>query len=465
MSGPAGDGAAACDSFFLQPGAGGVDVAANARGDTIVSWTRNAGGGTQAVQASFRPAGGSFEPPQDVGTTDPCYLFAFGGATPEVALDAAGGAVILFPAIGDGGVGAVRAAIKPPGGSFAPAVDLATDVPTVDDIPRVAMNASGMAVAAWSKRVGANTIVQASTRPPGGAFGPAINLSAAGRNAITPRVAVNDAGATAVAWVRSDGTVDRAQARVRPAGQAAFAPARDLSATGAAGQDAATPDVAIDPRGVTTVVWSRVLAAGTLVQSRFLNAAGAVAAGIDDVSDDADDSVGPSLAINDANTAVTVFRACPDDAGDDCIVRAATRPAGGSFGDVEPISPPTDQNVFPKVVMDPAGTASAVFNPFSADEQALLTRRPPGGRFGAVQAVSPAAGTSLMPSLAADSEGNVLVGWAFRSAGAGNPWTAQVSAFDAAPPTLSAVAVPNAATAGAGLGMAATASDRWSSPR
>jgi hypothetical protein len=462
VSAPAPTGSAPCEALFVHNGVGGVDVAANARGDTIVSWTRNAGGGTQMVQAAFRPAGGSFGPPQDIGLTEPCYLFAIGGATPDVALDAQGGAVIVFPAIADSGEGVVRSALKPPGGAFAGPVDLATGVPTLDDIPRVTMNAAGTAVAVWSRRIGANTIVQSSTRSPGGAFGPAINLSAAGANAKTPRVALNDAGATAIAWVRRDATVDRAQARLRPAGQGAFAAVQDLSTTGTAGQDASTPDVALDPRGVATVVWSREIAGNTLIQSRFLNAAGVIAAGIDDVSGPADLSVAPNLAVDPSGTAVTVFRACPK-AGGDCAVKAATRPGGGSFGDVETISPPTDQNVFPKVVMDPAGTATAAFTPFITDVQTLLTRRPAGGRFGAVQAVSPAGGTSLMAALAADDEGNVLVGWSFLAASGGSPWAAQVSAFDAAPPTLSGVTVPTTSTAGTGVRMTAATSDRWSS--
>jgi hypothetical protein len=137
------------------------------------------------VQAAFRPAGGSFGPPQDIGLTDPCYLLALGGSTPDVALDAQGGAVIVFPAVTDGGEGAVRAAIMPPGGSFGAAVDLATGVPTLDDVPRVAMNAAGTAVAVGAKRVGANTVIQSSTRQPGGPFGAAITLSAAGGDAKT----------------------------------------------------------------------------------------------------------------------------------------------------------------------------------------------------------------------------------------------------------------------------------------
>jgi len=104
-----------------------------------------------------------------------------------------------------------------------------------------------------------------------------------------------------------------------------------------------------------------------------------------------------------------------------------------------------------------------VFTPFSEETQTLLTRRPPGGAFGAVQPVAPPGGTSLFAAPASDDEGNVLVGWAFApSPSADNPWTAQVSAFDAGAPTLSGVTAPSSTTAGQGFGVAATATDRWS---
>ena len=461
LSAPAliGDGDdAGCGGFFAQLGIAGLDVASNARGDTIVSWTRNAAPGQQMVQAAFRPAGGSFGPAQDIGLTDPCHLLGLDGATPDVALDAQGGAVIVFRSDTD----AARAAIMPPGGTFGAPVDLATNVQTLEKVPRVAMNASGTAVAVWSKRVGTNAVIQSSTRQPGGPFGAASTLSAAGQNAKDPRVAVNDAGAAAVAWARSDGTVDRTQARVRPAGQSAFAPVRDLSTGGSAGQHADDPDVALDPAGVATVAWSRVLN-GTRIQSRFLTAAGGLSGLVDEVSENTDRSTAPSLAVDASGTAVVVFRACPATGGGACGVKAAARPSGGSFGAVEPISAPSDEFVLPQVVIDPAGTATAAFVPLTEETQTLITRRPPGGSFGAVRPVSPPGGTSRFAALAGDDEGNVVIGWAFAPAPSGdNPWTAQVSAFDAAAPTLRDVTAPSSATPGQPIGFSAAATDRWS---
>jgi hypothetical protein len=451
-------GSGGCGFLSSQPGIAGVDVASNARGDTIVSWTRNNGGGTQMVQAAFRPAGGSFGAPQDVGLTRPCYFLGFGGATPDVELDGQANAVIVFPATAANGKVVVRAALKPAGGPFGAPFDLSNNAESAGTDPSVAMNAGGAAVAVWSRFDGAKTIVQASSRAPGGAFAPAADLSAAGQDAKNPRVALNDDGAAAVAWVRSNGTVDIAQARVRPSGQAAFAPVQDLSASGPAGQDASAPDLALDPAGRATVVWVRNDGTQPRVQSRFLTPAGAIGAGIDDVSDAGDKGSAPNVAVDPSNTAVAVFGACPT-AGGSCTVKAAARPSNGSFGNVDTISPPSDQSVSPKVVLDRAGVATAVISPFTSNAQILMTRRPAGGTFGAVQPISPAGGTSLVPALAVDDEGNVLTGWTFTSSG---PQVAQVSAYDAGPPSLAAVSVPGTGDVGSGVGMAAAATDRWS---
>ena len=142
--------------------------------------------------------------------------------------------------------------------------------------------------------------------------------------------------------------------------------------------------------------------------------------------------------------------------------QSAARPSNGSFGAVQPISPPGDSIVPAKVAIDRAGVATAVFAPFASNAQILLTRRDAGGTFGGVQPISPAGGSSFFPAVSVDDEGNVLAGWTFTSAGAGNPQVAQVAAYDAGPPSLAAVSVPGTAEVGQGVGMAAAATDRWS---
>ena len=460
VSVPASGSPGPCGFLGGHPGSGGVDVAANARGDTIVTWARNDGAGNYTLQASFRPAGGSFEAPQNVGPTLTCFFLSVFGPTADVALDENGGAVIVFAAPGAGGNTVARAAIRPPGGAFGTPVDLSSDTQGAGP-PMLAMNPSGAAVAVWSWDDGTNDVIQTASRQPGQPFGAATPLTPTGADARSPRIAINASGAAAATWVRSNGTVFIAQARVRPAGAGAFGAVQNLSADGPAGQDASIPDIAMDPAGRSTVVWVYDTGTEQHVQSRTLTPEGAAGAGIDEVSDPGQDGSSPDLALDPANNAVVVFGACPVPSGD-CAVKAATRPSGGSFGDVQTISAAGENSLMPKVVIDAAGVASAVFSPFTSDARILLTRRPAGGSFGSVESISPAGGSAITPDAAVDDEGNVLSAWTFRSDAAGNPFTTQLSVYDVGAPTLSAVSVPSAGAAGQGVGMAAAASDRWS---
>src|SRR5690349_4435391 len=74
--------------------------------------------------------------------------------------------------------------------------------------------------AAWlppgSLSSGGAPALAVAERAPGGAFGPPRDLSAAGRDAFSPALAVDHAGNVTLAWMQGAGFV--VQARYRPAG-------------------------------------------------------------------------------------------------------------------------------------------------------------------------------------------------------------------------------------------------------
>ena len=107
----------ACVAGDRQPGNGGADVAVNAAGDAVVTWTHDAGAGAQVVQAAVRPAGGAFGPPETIGGTLPCAFLGIAGHTPQAAIDRAGNVVVAFAATSGGNV-VIRAAQRPAGGRF-----------------------------------------------------------------------------------------------------------------------------------------------------------------------------------------------------------------------------------------------------------------------------------------------------------------------------------------------------------
>ncbi|HEU5106532.1 MAG TPA: glycosyl hydrolase [Solirubrobacterales bacterium] len=140
--------------------------------------------------------------------------------------------------------------------------------------PRVGVGPDGTATVVWNRFDGANWVIQARRMNPAGVpAGAAVNLSASGRSAAEPQLALDPDGAVTVVWDRFDGTSFVVQARrLDPAGVIG-ATTFNLSA---GGRDAADPQVATSPQGTATVLWSRFDGSNWLVQRRDVDAAGAL---------------------------------------------------------------------------------------------------------------------------------------------------------------------------------------------
>jgi hypothetical protein len=219
------------------------DVAMNAAGEVIVTWSRH-DGSASSVHASVRPAGGSFGAPVDLSTPGQDADFS------QVALDQAGDAIVVWKR-NNGDDRITQAAFRPAGGSFGAPVDLS--VPSTNDFdPQVAMDQVGNAIVAWERFNGNETLVQGATRPAGGSFSAPFDLSAPGGDALSPKLAMNPAGDAFVVWYRGDDTQSIVQARARPAGGSFGAPV-DLSPPDV---DSFEPVVAMDQAGDAIAAWS-----------------------------------------------------------------------------------------------------------------------------------------------------------------------------------------------------------------
>src|SRR5829696_2634851 len=169
---------------------------------------------------------------------------------PAAGFDGRGEALVAFSRNLPDGAVVVQLGQRPPGGQFA--VRDLTPAARGGGATDLAVNAAGDAVVAWEFFDGANTRIQAIHRSAGGEFGPVQDLSAPGRTAFFPRVAVN---------ARGDAVVQAfsVQAAVLPAGADAFGAVKDLSEPGI---ESETTDVGIDGAGNAFVSWTRRPTAG-----------------------------------------------------------------------------------------------------------------------------------------------------------------------------------------------------------
>ena len=430
-----------CVGFLAQPGIGGVDVATNAAGDAVATWTRSDGVGRQVVQAAIRSAGGRFGPAETLGAVPPCYDIGVLGAKPEAGIDAAGNVVVAFLAPAASGTASVRAARRPAGGGFLPATTLSAASNRIRD-PRLAMNEAGATVVVWE----ADQVVQASIGTSRAPLPTGSDLSNPLLDSASPDVAVNAAGAVGVAWSGAQVI----EARVRPAGTAAFVTTQQLVTGGGA-----NPSVGIDASGRVTAAWTR----GTVAEARPLSPQGVIAEPVDAVSEPGETARSSVLAVDRDGRAVAAYLDCPSQT---CTVKVADRAPDGRFGTPEVVTPPVSDQSTLDVAAGGNGGAALTVAPFASAERALVTSRVRGGAFGDVVPISPAGAGAFVPQVAVDGEGNVVAGWTKGSGPFSAGKIAQVAAIDAAGPAITALDVPATVQAGAPARMTAAAADRWS---
>ena len=333
---PAGDLSATGGS------AGNPQIAIAPDGSTTAVWYRFNGTHT-IIQAATQPPGGAFGLPVDLSATGQ------NANTPQIAIAPDGSATAVWDRY-DGTNNIIQASTRPPGGAFAVPVDLSAIGRNAID-PQIAIAPDGSATAVWRRFNGNNDIVQAATRPPSGAFGAPVDLSAVGRNAVSPQIAIAPDGSTTAVWSRPNGTNVLIQAATRPPG-GAFAVPVDLSATG---QTAFDPQIAIAPDGSATVVWRRYNSTHYIVQAATRPPSGTFGPPVD-LSAIGQDANTPQIAIADDGSATVVWRRSN---GTHYIVQAATRPPSGAFG--TPVDLSVGQNAFdPQIAIAPDGSTTAV---------------------------------------------------------------------------------------------------------
>jgi hypothetical protein len=347
------------------------------------------------------------------------------------------------------------------------------------DVPRVAADARGDAVAVWFERPpGASGSLVAAYKPAGGTFGlpqpvytgPAGSPAAIGQGSGSYAVAMNAAGEAVVAWAPLlDATHSALVAAFRSPGAASvFAPAVTVMApTGVV----LLPQVAVGPSGEACLAWSAgTLAGGGAVagQAWASCGAGATFSAPQQVSDS---SIGafaglPSaysqiqLAIDGTGRAVVLM--APVQGGS---VYVAVRPAGATaFTREAPIAPITfpDSALNVRLAADGAGDLLAVWGyqheVGSGFEDHVLEATQPAGAaaFGAPAELAPPAHQFPWRALF-DASGGALVGLSVFG-GAGEPSSLALLTADrpaggaafAAPVTLTSAASVNLPALGAG---------------
>ena len=329
-----------------------VQIGLDAVGNSVAVWSVFDSGG--AIRTASRPAGGEWSAPED--------LFVGNGRTPQLAMNAAGDAVAVWSGFDGVDDEVTWVAVRPAGGDWSAPEELSVADESDGFFPQVAIDAAGNAIAVWQRFDLPQDAVQAAVRPAGGDWSAPDTISETGEDARSPRIAMNAAGAAVAAWSLIGGGI---RAATRPAG-GDWSAVEDVSAAGF------ESELAIDSSGTAFALWpgpgssdhsDQVLRIATRSPGGGWSAPAELSAEFDGFqSYDLEASAAGILAT------WTWDQGTPEKNG----IQAAIRPPGGSWAAPEEISAEGENSGLPKLGFDAEGNAIAIWGREAASSEYFL---------------------------------------------------------------------------------------------
>lgn len=277
---------------------------------------------------------------------------------------------------------------------------------------QIAVDPAGNATAVWSRSDGTHTRIQSSRRPVGGSWSSPVDLSASGQNASAPQVAVDAFGSATAVWIRYDGTSERVQSSRRTATGTWSLPVF-VSLAGSAGEDATSPQVAVDPAGNATAVWSRYDESGTetRVQSSSRTTSGAWSTPQNRSTAGAGGGYDPKVVVDASGDATVVWYLHPSGPGPDTV--QVSQRISGAWSSPLDLSPADGPSYLHQVAVDAEGRATVVWQIDNQTNRIIQSRHQTAvGTWSEVDDLSPAGFNSYDPQVAVDAAGNAVAVWA-----------------------------------------------------
>ena len=326
---------------------------------------------------------------------------------PDIAVDSKGDTTVVW-AEADGSDWTVQSAYRPAGRSWSKPLPLSAAAGHVQS-PDVAV-AGSTVVATWLRYNGKNLILQVAERDPKtGSWSIPVSLSPSGRDAQTPKVAVDARGDAVVVWADVGGT---------PAWtiQSAYRPAsgswENTALLDSPEQGTAQPDVALDAAGNATAVWTASTNGRVwTVRASYRTAAGVWAKPVVLSDPDATGPAAPQLALESNGGATAVWsRSDGNTIGLELVTRSATTGKWSSVTKLFPSAPPA---VSPEIATNAKGDGVIVWTSQVAGFTVDASVRRPGKAWSKpTQLVPPGGGGGLSPQVATDAHGGALAVWA-----------------------------------------------------
>jgi len=427
-------------------------VAVDTQGDALSVWQNTA---TRLIEASSRPAGGS-------AWGAPVVLSSASAqaSVPQVAVDGQGDAVAAWVSL-EGGEYSIVAVTRPglDGAWSAPVTlrKLGTEAAT-ELRPDLAVNTQGDAVAVWQRLKGPSEVsIEAASRPAGGLWQSPVTLSETGDPMHPAEVGIDSAGNATAVWeakVAGDILIDAAS---RPAGGAWSFPV----ALSAPGHNANEPRVAVDAKGDTVAVWERFNSEEIIEAASRPGPGGAwgEAVALTKKEGGKGEPGNQQVAVGGNGDAVVVWGRLN---GTHETIEAAEGHVATSVW-LAPIAvsgPGRTIEEAPRVAVNGLGGAVAIWERWDGAENIVeaASGLAASGSWQAPVALSSAGAEAIKPQVALDAGGDAAAVWQRLS----GTYRVEAAGFDAAGPLLESLSIPASGTAGQALALSVSPRDVWS---
>jgi hypothetical protein len=322
----------------------GLDAAGNA----VAVWSVDLGG---AIRTAVRPAGGDWSAPEDLSVEN--------GRAPQLAMNAAGDAVAVWSGFDGVDDEVTWAAMRPAGGDWSAPEQLPVADETDGFFPKVVIDEAGTAIATWERLDLSYDVVEAAVRTSGGDWSAPDELSTPAENGLSPRIAMNAAGSAVAAWSSVGGGLHSA---VRPALGDWSAP-QEISAIGV------EPELAIDSNGNAFAIWQAPGSTKQILRVAMRSPGGNWSAP-GDLSAEAEAFQSYDLDASDAVGVVATWTRGVSSTSHE--VQAAIRPPGGNWSAPQSLSAEGEDAGIPRLGFDATGNAIAVWGRKEASAEYFL---------------------------------------------------------------------------------------------
>ncbi len=273
--------------------------------------------------------------------------------------------------------------------------------------PQIAITPSGYAVAIWEEFDGTNSIVRAATRASfSSPWSAPVTLSLPTTSpAQIPQIAVDPAGNAVAIWVSFNGTINQIQGATLAFGGSWSTPVTISSP----GVDAFFPNVSVDAAGNAVAVWTWQAFPNFITQSASLPFNGSWTAPVN-LSNPAESATQADLEISPLGYAVAVWQS---NNGSDVVIEAATLQFGGAWSAFQVLSTAGSNAFEADVVVDRVGNAYAVWTQNIGSDFIIQSANLPFGSsiWSTPVGISPIGAFSVDPDIGVDSAGNAIAVW------------------------------------------------------